>query len=126
MATNMLGVCLFASITLAIKASTWAELLSDVLGYQVTKDELLLAGERVINLERMINTRFGFDRKDDVLPRRFLEEPAPDGRGQGQVVDLNKALDSYYAAMGWDLATGLPTPEKLESLGLGFLMQKAI
>jgi aldehyde:ferredoxin oxidoreductase len=126
MATNMLGVCLFASITLAIKASTWAELLSDVLGYPVTKDELLLRGERVINLERMINTRFGFDRKDDTLPRRFLDEPAPDGRGQGQVVDLNKALDSYYAAMGWDLATGLPTPEKLESLGLGFLMQKAL
>ena len=126
MATNMLGVCLFASITLAIKASTWAELLSDVLGYPVTKDELLLAAERVINLERMVNLRFGFDRQDDVLPRRFLEEPAPDGRGQGQVVDLDKALDSYYAAMGWDLASGLPTPEKLESLGLGFLAQKAV
>jgi aldehyde:ferredoxin oxidoreductase len=126
MATNMLGVCLFASITLAIKASTWAELLSDVLGYEVTKDELLLAAERVINMERMVNVRFGFDRKDDVLPRRFLEEPAPDGRGQGQVVDLDKALDSYYTAMGWDLASGLPTPQKLESLGLGFLMQKAM
>ena len=126
MATNMLGVCLFASITLAIKASTWAELLSDVLGYEVTKDELLLAAERVINMERMINVRFGFDRKDDVLPRRFLEEPAPDGRGQGQVVDLGVALDSYYAAMGWDLATGLPALEKLESLGLSFLMEKAL
>ncbi len=125
MATNMLGVCLFASITLAIKASTWAELLSDVLGYEVTKDKLLLAAERVINLERMINVRFGFDRKDDVLPRRFLEEPAPDGRGKGQVVNLQKALDSYYTAMGWDLTSGLPTPEKLESLGLGFLMEKA-
>ncbi|MCX8061837.1 MAG: aldehyde ferredoxin oxidoreductase family protein, partial [Anaerolineales bacterium] len=29
MATNLLGVCLFASITLAIKASTWAKLLSE-------------------------------------------------------------------------------------------------
>lgn len=125
MSTNMLGVCLFASITLAIKASTWAELLSDVLGREVTKDELLLAGERVINMERMENVRFGFDRKDDVLPRRFLEEPAPDGRGQGQVVDLQKALDSYYAAMGWDLQSGLPTPDKLESLGLGFMLTKA-
>ncbi len=125
MATNMLGVCLFASITLAIKASTWAALLSDVLGYEVSKDELLLAAERVINMERMVNVRFGFDRKDDVLPRRFLEEPAPDGRGKGQVVDLQKALDSYYAAMGWDLQNGLPTPDKLQSLGLGFMLERA-
>jgi aldehyde:ferredoxin oxidoreductase len=125
MATNMLGVCLFASITLAIKASTWAELLSDALGRQVTKDELLHSAERVINMERMENVRFGFDRKDDILPRRFLEEPAPDGRGQGQVIDLQKALDSYYTSMGWDLQTGLPSAEKLEHLGLSFMLEKA-
>ncbi len=125
MATNMLGVCLFASITLAIKASTWAELLSDALGRQVTKDELLHSAKRVINMERMENVRFGFDRKDDILPRRFLEEPAPDGRGQGQVVDLQKALDSYYTSMGWDLQTGLPSAEKLEHLGLSFMLEKA-
>ncbi len=125
MATNMLGVCLFASITLAIKASTWAKLLSEVVGKEVTKDELLKAAERVINMERLINARFGFDRKDDTLPKRFLTEPAPDGRGQGQVVDLQKALDSYYTAMGWDLKTGLPGEAKVKELGLEFLLQKA-
>lgn len=122
MATNMLGVCLFASITLAIKASTWAKLLSKAWGVEVSKQDLLRAAERVINLERMINARLGFDRKDDTLPKRFLTEPAPDGRGAGQVVDLETALNSYYQAMGWDLQTGLPTPEKLQSLGLGFVM----
>lgn len=122
MATNMLGVCLFASITLAIKASTWAKLLSLAWGKEVSKSDLLLAAERVINLERMINARLGFDRKDDTLPKRFLSEPAPDGRGAGQVVDLKKALDSYFEAMGWDLQTGLPTPEKLHSLGLDFVI----
>jgi aldehyde:ferredoxin oxidoreductase len=125
MATNLLGVCLFASITLAIKASTWAKLLSEVVGKQVTKDELLKAAERVINMERLVNARLGFDRKDDTLPKRFLTEPAPDGRGQGQVVDLEKALDSYYTAMGWDLKTGLPTEAKVKELGLEFLLQKA-
>ncbi len=124
MATNMLGVCLFASITLAIKASTWARLLSEVVGREVTKDELLKAAERVINMERLINARFGFDRKDDILPKRFLVEPAPDGRGKGQVVDLDKALDSYYTAMGWALKSGLPTEAKIKELGLEFLLQQ--
>jgi len=118
MATNLLGVCLFASITLAVKASTWARLTSAAVGQPISKDELLLAAERTINLERMINARFGFDRKDDTLPRRFTEERAVDGRGEGELVDLKAALDSYYASMGWDQQTGLPTPEKLASLGL--------
>jgi aldehyde:ferredoxin oxidoreductase len=121
MATNVLGVCLFASITIAVKASTWARLTSAAVGYPISKDELLLVAERVINLERMVNARFGFDRKDDVLPRRFAEEPAPDGRGKGQVVNLPVALDSYFESMGWDQRTGLPTPEKLASLGLAWL-----
>lgn len=121
MATNLLGVCLFASITLAIKASSWAKLLSETVGYTVSKQEMLFAAERVIALERIINARFGFDRKDDVLPKRFLTEPAPDGRGQGQVVNLQAALDSYYESMGWDLATGLPKADKLNQLGLSWL-----
>jgi len=33
-------------------------------------------------------------------------------------VNLKVALDSYYEAMGWDLARGLPTPTKLAELGL--------
>lgn len=121
MATNLLGVCLFASITLAIKASTWAKLLSAAVGEEVTKDGLLLAAERVTNLERVINGRYGLDRKDDTLPRRLVEQPAPDGPGKGSVVNLKEALDSYYSAMGWDLESGLPTRETLERLGMGWL-----
>ncbi len=83
--------------------------------------EQLRAAERVINLERMIDVAFGFDGSDDALPTRFLEEPAPDGRGEGQAVDLEVALDSYYRSMGWDVETGLPTAETLDELGLGWL-----
>ncbi len=122
MATNLLGVCLFASITLAIKASTWARLTAAAVGYPLDKDALLTAAERVINMERMLNARFGFDRKDDTLPRRFLEEPAPDGRGAGQVVNLEVALAEYYASMGWDADTGLPRPETLQHLGLEWML----
>lgn len=122
MATNLLGACLFASICLAVKASTWARMLSSAVERQYTMEELLKAAERVINLERMINLRFGFDRKDDTLPRRLLKEPAADGVGKGQVVDLNKVLDSYYGSMGWDVSTGIPTSDRLRALGLSWLL----
>lgn len=122
MATNLLGACLFASICLAVKGSTWASLYSAVSGRALSLQELLKAAERVINMERVINARYGFDRKEDTLPKRLLKEPAADGVGQGQVVELDKALDSYYEAMGWDIASGLPKPEKLEELQLGWML----
>ncbi len=118
MATNMLGVCLFTVITIANKPSTYAEMLSLATGKEYTKEELLEAAERVINLERIINVELGFDKEDDTLPKRFLNEPAPDGRGKGEVVGLEEALMSYYEAMGWDMNTGKPKDETLERLGL--------
>ncbi len=118
MATNLLGVCLFSVITLAVQPSTWAAALSAATGREWSVGEMLGAAERVINLERLVNARFGLTRADDTLPRRITSEPAPDGRGEGQVADLRVSLDSFYAAMGWDLENGLPTEETVDRLGL--------
>ncbi len=118
MTTNLLGTCLFSVITLAIQPSTYAELLSAATGATWDKERLLKAAERVINLERLANAKFGFTRADDTLPVRLTTEPAPDGRGEGQVANIGVSLDSFYTAMGWDLATGLPTAETVERLGL--------
>lgn len=119
--TNLLGVCLFGSITLAIKGVTWTELYNAATGNDATLAEMLKASERVLNLERLFNAREGFDRKDDTLPERLQREPAPDGLGKGQVVDVDTILDEFYKVMDWDLATGLPTDEKLKELGLSEL-----
>jgi aldehyde:ferredoxin oxidoreductase len=68
----------------------------------------------------MFNAREGLTREDDVLPRRFLEEPLPEGSGPstGSVLELEPMLDEYYEVRGWDVETGLPTRETLERLGL--------
>ena len=47
----------------------------------------------------------------------MLKEPIPDGPGQGSVCHLEKMLDPYYQARGWD-QNGVPTEEKLRALGL--------
>jgi aldehyde:ferredoxin oxidoreductase len=35
--------------------------------------------------------------------------------------DLDKMLDEYYAAQGWDVKTGVPTRAKLTELGFCYV-----
>ncbi len=97
-----------------------AELLRAATGWDITGQEVQRIGERIVNLERLFIAREGISRQDDTLPKRFLEEPLPEGSGPstGSVLELEPMLDEYYRARGWDVETGLPTREKLEELGL--------
>jgi aldehyde:ferredoxin oxidoreductase len=97
-----------------------AELLRAATGWDITGEEVRQIGERIVNLERLFIAREGITRKDDTLPRRFLEEPLPEGSGPstGSVLELEPMLDEYYRARGWDVETGLPTREKLKELRL--------
>jgi aldehyde:ferredoxin oxidoreductase len=97
-----------------------AELLQAATGWDVDGEEVRQIGERIVNLERLFIAREGITRRDDTLPRRFLEEPLPEGSGPstGSLLELEPMLDEYYRARGWDVATGWPTKEKLQELGL--------
>lgn len=93
------------------------------LDWETSLYELMLVGERRINMMRYFNAREGFSRKDDQLPRRLFE-PLPDGPSKG--IAMNKeevaaALDLYYKFAGWDPATGNPTEAALKRLSLDWL-----
>lgn len=118
MLTNLLGVCLFASITLAVKGSSWTGLYNAATGSDLSFEEMMKCSERVLTLERLFNQREGFDKGDDKLPPRLTQEPAPDGLGKGEVVKTETMLREFYGTMGWDLETGQPTIEKLKELEL--------
>ncbi|NHI89438.1 MAG: aldehyde ferredoxin oxidoreductase [Candidatus Thorarchaeota archaeon] len=87
-------------------------------GLELTKRDLQVIGERIVNLNRLFNARLGVTRKDDCLPERLTKEKAPLGPPAGEVVELDAMLDEYYTERGWDLKTGLPTKDTLERLGL--------
>ncbi len=108
-------LCRFLQFALGL--DTFADLLARVTGLDYTPDELLCVGTRIYNLERLLNCREGFGRKDDILPRRFLEERLDDGSSRDRVVRLDEMLDEYYRRRGWD-AGGRPTTETLRRLGL--------
>jgi len=109
-------VCKF--VTFALTPDDFARAMSACTGWDWTADEVLKAGERIYNLERMIQCREGVGRKDDTLPDRFLKEPAPVGPAKGKVVPLKEMLDEYYRLRGWDVETGIPLPTTLRRLGL--------
>jgi aldehyde:ferredoxin oxidoreductase len=98
----------------------YARMIRAVTGWDMSVEELERLGERVVNLERLFNVREGVRRKDDVLPWRVMHEPIPDGPSAGMHCppdELAMMLDRYYALRGWD-ADGVPTPERLQALGL--------
>ncbi len=109
------GMCLF--VTFSIGAPELLAMLKTATGFDYDMDEMLQAGERVWNLERMFNLRAGLTSKDDTLPKRMLREPMPAGPAKGRTVPLDKMLPEYYRLRGWN-AQGRPTKKKLAALGL--------
>ena len=74
-------------------------------------------GERIWNMERIFNQKAGLGRKDDTLPKRILEEPAPSGTARGLVCRLDEMLPEYYQLRGWD-DDGNPDAQTRQRLGL--------
>jgi aldehyde:ferredoxin oxidoreductase len=103
--------------------SLWDEaaLTAAMTGWDIAADELAVAGERIINAERLINLRLGTTRADDDLPDHFVEDQVPNaGPTHGMTVNIERLRRDFYSAMGWD-DDGEPTPEKLQELGLDSL-----
>ncbi len=115
---DSLIVCKFSSF--ALSEEYYSRFLEAVTGVDYTVSELHAIGERIYNLERMFNISTGFSRKDDNLPERF-NKPLSKGSSSGNVFDMEKMLDEYYEAMGWD-KDGIPTKKKLSELDLGWLV----
>jgi aldehyde:ferredoxin oxidoreductase len=116
---DSIGMCKFANF--AIGDEFFARLLSAITGVHYEVQDLLTAGERIWNLERLYNIKAGFTRADDSLPTRFLKEPLTQGASKGTVVKLEEMLEEYYRFRGWN-QTGIPTPKKVKTLRLDELV----
>jgi aldehyde:ferredoxin oxidoreductase len=82
-----------------------AELMTLVTGREWTEQEMKDVGVRVINIARAFNQREGFDRKDDTIPKRLVNEALQSGAAAGQKIPqeaFEDMLDQYYAVLGWD------------------------
>jgi len=124
---NLLNVCTWAwsaySSSLEIvekKEKYLLELLNAATGLDFTQEDIDKAVERTILTERAENARYGLRKRDDYLPKRFLEEPLPikGGGAKAPITDFEERLDYYYKYRGLDADTGIPSGLKLRELGM--------
>ena len=103
----------FPGIT-AAEVMRW---LNFATGMDVTFDSLMQAGERVVNLKRIINLKLGMKPGEDNLPKRFLTVSRKSGPVTDPLPPIEKLLSDYYQVRGWD-SNGRISDKKLADLGL--------
>ncbi|HOG74555.1 MAG TPA: aldehyde ferredoxin oxidoreductase C-terminal domain-containing protein, partial [Methanofastidiosum sp.] len=105
---HSLVMCQFSSF--ALSEEEYSNLLSAAVGEKYTSEEFIRMGERIYNLERLFNIREDISYSQDTLPDRFFND---DGILKEE---FDSVLNEYYVYRGWN--KGIPTKEKLDSLGL--------
>ncbi|MCK4897697.1 MAG: aldehyde ferredoxin oxidoreductase C-terminal domain-containing protein, partial [Anaerolineales bacterium] len=123
-ALDAIGGCKFMGILLT--AEEIVALIANATGWEFGVDDFRQGGERAYNLARAFCVREGMNREQDILPARLMEDPLPEGPAEGMVNEreaIEMMKDAYYQIRGWDKATGIPTPEKLQELALDDLIE---
>lgn len=131
---NALGICdtSFHQLYDPMRDIPWlSEVYSAVTGFEISPRELLRTGERIWNLEKLLNMREGFTREDDIMPPLYIqntETPLQAYEGDRYLTDwfgnrlsredLEQMVKDYYEERGWDVQKGVPRKEKLVELGL--------
>ena len=91
-------------------------------GFSWTLEDLRRCGDRITQLQKLLNIRYGWKKGyDSNYPKRFME-PVDEGPAAGKIpVGLEDAIMDYYKERGWD-EDGKPTMAKLKEVGLeGFV-----
>ncbi|MFZ2330371.1 MAG: aldehyde ferredoxin oxidoreductase C-terminal domain-containing protein, partial [Atribacterota bacterium] len=128
-ASDALGFCAFTTTALyGLTPKMMAEMWSAAIGEEVSEEELMKAGRRMVTLEKAFNVLCGATRSDDRLPWRIMNEGVKDRVGEDSMVtsqeELDKMLDEYYTLHSWDLKTSWPTRTVLKNLDLDFVIEE--
>jgi len=83
----------------------WEELIRNI--HMLTGEFYSMAGlrfmaGRIQNMTRLFNIREGADYADDMLPKRFMQDPINEDRNLISEEDIKKMLSDYYLLRGWD------------------------
>ncbi|MFC2010022.1 aldehyde ferredoxin oxidoreductase family protein [Chloroflexota bacterium] len=119
---NSLVTCMFGAATQFLVTgfgpTVYSEILNKITGWDVTYEELMAVGERVFNLQRLLNYRLkGWDISNDRFNDKSAYEPGTVGIYKGKEVPWDATLKEYYSIRGWS-PEGIPTRTKISELKL--------
>ena len=119
-AYDCLGACGLGTAPRSILSpGETVQVLTASTGWNSSVWEIMKAGERAFNMQRVFNVREGFGKKDDRLPARFMEAlHTPSGDAVCNEKEISDMVDMFYQMAGWD-TDGRPLPAKLHELALG-------
>jgi len=100
------------------------EALNAATGWNMSLEEVMKIGRRVVNMLRIYNLKCGLTPDKEYTSTRYSSNPV-DGPNKDRPIapHLDKMFDRYYQLMGWDRKTGMPLPETLKELGLEDLVE---
>ncbi|MHA1932395.1 MAG: aldehyde ferredoxin oxidoreductase family protein [Promethearchaeota archaeon] len=104
---NSLGLCEFVASFLKYPL---LELITGVVGWDITIDELIKTGLRIQTLRQAFTLREGIDIINNKLPSRAVG------------IDYLADYKSYCKKMGWNPENAYPLEETLKDLNLGFVI----
>ncbi|MEM3714674.1 MAG: aldehyde ferredoxin oxidoreductase C-terminal domain-containing protein, partial [Nitrososphaeria archaeon] len=91
-------------------------MVNALMDWEISMEELYKIGERIYTLEKVFNIREGFSKKDDMLPKRIMEESSERGYITPKV-ELEIMLKEFYNSFGWD-ENGIPKKDTLLKLSM--------
>lgn len=119
---DSLVMCMFPTMTMHVTPGSierMVEMINAATGWEFTKEEAELHGQRIANLMRVFNLRHGIGTDVERPSVRYGSTPT-DGpaEGKGIMPHWEYLLDNYYKVIGWDRASGRPLRETLKTVGL--------
>ncbi len=113
---NSAGMCFFGAITSTLPLAAW---LNAVTGWDLTPDEYLKTGERILSLRKAFNIREGIKPEDYALSERALgKTPLTKGPLKGVTVDMEGLMKEFYDTVGWNRNAGGKKKKKMKELGI--------
>ena len=99
-------------------------MINAATGWKTNLYEMLMVGERRLQMMRAYNVREGFGPADDILPEKMFT-PLKGGVNDGVALDREmffKTRDFVYEMAAWDQQSGAPSAGRLMELNLDWVI----
>ena len=115
---NAAGVCMIVIGDGYMHFDQLIEAFRVITGWDITKEELVKTGQRILAIKQAFNVREGLKTPWKHHDRMLGRPPKKVGPRAGATLDPDELSKGYYEALGWDPKTGKPSKQTLLNLGM--------